>query len=94
MPALAPAHILRLRQCAIERDRSEPAAQFAESLAKGPRDVLVVLLEPLDYFEATTLGEGIAASHTLTEIDRLLRKCSGNKRNLMNTAVFDVRSFF
>lgn len=92
-PSRCPAHILTLRQHAKALDVSKAAAQFAEALADGLFDVLIVLLEPLEYFKATTLAEGIAASHTLKEVDRLLRRCSTNKRNLANTAVFDVRTF-
>lgn len=63
-------------------------------LARGPcHDLLVVLLEPLEYFEMVTLQEGIAASHTLSEIDRLLRECSNGVRSISNTAVLDVRVF-
>ncbi|KGQ03537.1 hypothetical protein BBAD15_g11237 [Beauveria bassiana D1-5] len=89
----APTYILTLMRYAIALGVRDAAFQFAEALARGLRDVLVVLLEPLEYFQTTTLAEGISASHTLKEIDQFLKQASNNKRNLSNTVVFDVRIF-
>ncbi|KAJ6785137.1 hypothetical protein PWT90_08157 [Aphanocladium album] len=89
----APAHIQTLMRYAIALGVKGAAFRFAEALARGLRDVVIVLLEPLEYFQATTLAEGIAASHTLQEIDRFLKQASNGRRNLANTAVFDVRVF-
>lgn len=89
-----PGHLSILTRRAAERNVSKAARDFAEALARGPcHDLLVVLLEPLEYFEMVTLQEGIAASHTLSEIDRILRECSNGVRSISNTAVLDVRVF-
>lgn len=72
---------------------NKASADLAGALARGRGDLLVVLLEPLEYFKPTTLEEAIAASHTLREIDRWLKQSSGGERNLTNTVVLDVRVF-
>lgn len=41
----------------------------------------------------TTLQEGIASSHALSEIDRVLCECSSGERSISNAAVLDVRVF-
>ena len=86
-------HVLTLRRYSHEMPVNQASADFAEMLADGPSDLLVVLLEPLDYFRATTLAEGISKSHALRQIDQNLRKFSANTRSILNTAVFDIRVF-
>ncbi len=91
----SPRRLKTLKLHAEEHGVSGANLAFAEVLATAVHhDILVVLLEPLDYFKATTLEEGMAASHTLREIDRILRKCSKNARTLANTVVLDIRVLF
>lgn len=86
-------YLRTLRQSAPVLQASADSANFAEILAEGIGDLVVVLLEPLEYFKPTTLEEAMATSHTLREIDRFLKLSSGGQRHLANTVVLDIRVF-
>lgn len=87
-------YLTTMKQLAAKLGIHEAAIDFSLALASGGGDLLVVLLEPLEYFHATSLESGVRASHTLREVDRLLRESSDNQRDIYNTCVLDVRLFF
>lgn len=66
------------------------ARRNADDLARGHRDLLVMLLEPAD--SQATLDHGTSLPSTIKFVDHEL-KAASNGRNWQNTCIFDIRPF-